>query len=139
MLFRSKAREQNRLSTLRMLKSALVNKSVERGRELDASESLQVVTTLIKQRRESIDQFTKAGRTELAGKEAAEIHILEAYLPPPLEAAELERAIDEAVQQAGASSPKDMGRVMKIAMAKIAGRGADGKVVNELVRRKLGG
>lgn len=134
-----KAKDQTRLSTLRMLKTALVNKNVERGHELDATESLQVVATLIKQRRESIDQFTKAGRTDLANKEAIELPILEAYLPPPLDQAELERVVVDAVQEAGASSPKDMGRVMKLVMAKLGGRGVDGKVVSELVRSKLAG
>jgi uncharacterized protein YqeY len=134
-----KSREQERLSTLRMLKTALVNKSIERGRALDEAESLQVVTTLIKQRRDSIDQFRNAGRHELADKEAGEIGILEKYLPPPVDQAELDRVVAEAIVESGATSARDMGKVMKAAMAKLAGRGVDGKTVNELVRRKLSG
>src|SRR5438093_2419272 len=126
-----------RLSALRMLKAALMNREVERGRALDDQESLQVVASLVKQRKDSIEQFTKGGRQDLADKEAAEIRVLEAYLPPAADPAAIERAVAEAIAETGATSSKDMGRVMKAAMAKLAGQTVDGKAVNELVRRKL--
>ncbi len=132
-----KAKDQARLSTLRMLKTALMNREIERGRALDENESRQVVMSLVKQRRDSIEQFTKGGRQDLADKETAEIAILESYLPPALDAAELERVVDAAIAESGASSAKDMGKVMKAVMAKLAGQTVDGKAVNELVRRKL--
>jgi uncharacterized protein YqeY len=128
-----------RLGALRMLKAALMNKEVERGRALDAAESLQVVAALVKQRRDSIEQFTKGGRMDLADKESAEIRVLDAYLPPAADPAVVERAVVEAIQETGATSPKDMGRVMKAAMAKLTGQSVDGKAVNELVRQKLAG
>ncbi len=134
-----KAHEAARLSTLRMLQAALVNRSVDRGRDLDEAESLQVVSTLVKQRRESIEQFLAGGRTDLADKERAEIAVLETYLPPALDSSEMDRAIDAAIAETGATSVKDLGRVMKAVMAKLAGRGADGKAINERVRQKLGG
>lgn len=130
--------ESLRLGALRMLKAALMNREVERGRALDEAESLQVVTSLVKQRKDSIEQFTKGGRQDLADKEAAEITILEAYLPPAADPAVIERAIDAAISDTGANSPKDMGKVMKAVMAKLAGQTIDGKTVNELVRRRLG-
>jgi uncharacterized protein YqeY len=130
-------RDPVRLTALRMLKAALTNREVERGRALDDVEALQVVVSLVKQRKDSIEQFTKGGRQDLADKEAAEIVVLEAYLPPAADPAEVERAVAEAIQETGAASPKDMGRVMKAAMAKLAGQSVDGKAVNELVRQKL--
>ena len=133
-----KAHDQTRLSTLRMLKTALVNRAVERGHELDQADSLQVVSSLVKQRRDSIDQFLKGGRKDLADKEAAEIGVLEGYLPPAAGPADIERAVEAAISETGASSVKDLGRVMKVVMAKLAGTGADGKLVSELVRRRLG-
>jgi len=133
-----KAHDQTRLSTLRMLKTALVNRAVERGHELDQADSLQVVSSLVKQRRDSIDQFLKGGRKDLADKEAAEIVVLEGYLPPAAGPADIERAVEAAISETGASSVKDLGRVMKVVMAKLAGTGADGKLVSELVRRRLG-
>jgi uncharacterized protein len=131
--------EPVRLGTLRMLKAALMNREVERGRALDDAESLQVVTSLVKQRRDSIDQFTKGGRQDLADKEAAEIRVLEAYLPAAADPATIDAAIDDAIKETGATSPKDMGRVMKAAMARLAGQSVDGKAVNERVRQKLTG
>ena len=128
-----------RLSALRMLKAALMNRDVEKGRALDDAEARQVVTSLVKQRKDSVDQFTKAGRQDLADKETAEIAVLETYLPAPADPAAIERAIAEAVAETGAASPKDVGRVMKAAMAKLAGQNVDGKAVNDLVRQKLGG
>ncbi len=128
-----------RLSALRMLKAALMNREVEKSRALDDAESRQVVTSLVKQRRDSIEQFDKAGRQDLVDKETAEIAILEQYLPPPLDAAALERAVADAIAETGAASPKDMGRVMKAAMARLAGQTVDGRLVNELVKKKLAG
>jgi uncharacterized protein YqeY len=133
-----KARDPARLAPLRMLKAALMNREVERGRALDEAESLQVVSALVKQRRDSIEQFTSGGRKDLADKEAAEITVLEGYLPAAASAADLELAVDAAIASTSATSQKDMGRVMKAAMAELAGKTADGKAVNELVRRKLG-
>jgi uncharacterized protein len=131
--------ESVRLATLRMLKAALMNREIERGRSLDESEERQVVTTLVKQRKDSIDQFTRGGREDLAKKEAAEIVVLEGYLPPAVDPAAVERAVADVIAELGAVSPKDMGRVMKAVMARMAGQTVDGKVVNELVRKKLAG
>ena len=131
--------EAPRLSALRMLKAALMNREVEKSRALDAAESLQVVSSLVKQRRDSIEQFQKGGRQDLVDKETAEIAILERYLPPPIDPAALERAVAEAIAETGAASAKDMGRVMKAAMARLSGQTVDGRVVNELVRKKLAG
>ena len=128
-----------RLSTLRMLKAALMNREIERGHTLDDGESLQVVASLVKQRKDSIEQFTQGGRPELADKEQAEIHILETYLPAAAEPAAVEQAVADAIQETGATSLKDMGRVMKAVMTRLAGQTIDGKAVNELVRRKLAG
>jgi hypothetical protein len=132
-------RDSARLSALRMLKAALVNREVERGRSLDDAEARQVVTSLVKQRNDSIEQFTKFGRLDLAGKEAAEIPVLEAYLPPAADPATVDRIVADAIAETGATSVKEMGRVMKVAMAKLAGQNIDGRRVNELVRTKLGG
>lgn len=128
-----------RLSSLRMLKAALMNKEVERGRALDDAESLQVVQSLVKQRKDSIEQFAKGGRQDLVDKESAEIKVLESYLPPAADPAVIERAVADAISDTGASSVKDMGKVMKAAMAKLAGQSVDGKAVNELVRQRLSG
>ena len=120
-----------------MLKAALMNREVEKKRGLDDSESRQVVSALVKQRKDSIEQFVGGGRQDLADREAAEIVVLEAYLPAAIDPAVLERAVVDAISETGASSPKDMGRVMKAVMAKLAGQAVDGKAVNELVRAKL--
>ncbi len=132
-----KARDATRLTALRMLKTALTNKSIEKGRALEEGEELQVVSSLVKQRRDSIEQFTAGGRTDLAAKEQAEITVLETYLPPAVSAEELERAVANAVAETGASAPKDIGKVMKAVMAALSGKTVDGKKVNELVRAKL--
>jgi uncharacterized protein len=132
-----RAKNQERLGPLRMLKAALMNKKVERGKDVTDSEAQAVVSTLVKQRKDSIEQFTNAGRQDLADKEKSELAILESYLPPPVSREELEKAVDEAVRTTGASSPKDMGGVMKAVMAGLAGRNADGKLINELVRARL--
>ena len=133
-----KAKDAGRLSALRMLKAAVMNKGVEKGRDLDDAEVLQVVSSLVKQRRDSIEQFSKAGRTDLVEKETAEVGILEDYLPPAASADEIDTAVAAAIAETGASSPKDMGKVMKAVMPKLAGKNADGRAVNEAVRRKLG-
>ena len=134
-----KSKDSARLSALRMLKTALMNREVERGRPLDDNEARQVVSTLVKQRRDSIEQFVKGSRQDLADKETAEIAILESYLPPPVSAADLERSVDAAIAATGATSAKDMGKVMKAVMAALGGQTVDGKAINELVRRKLAG
>ena len=131
--------DQIRLVALRMLKAALVNREIDRGRALDDGEARQVVGSLVKQRKDSIEQFTKGGRQDLADKEAAEIRVLESYLPPSADPAAVEQAVVLAIAETGATSPKDMGRVMKAAMAKLAGQSVDGKTVNDLVRQKLAG
>jgi uncharacterized protein len=129
--------EPVRLGALRMLKAAFMNREVERGHALDDTDARQVVASLVKQRKDSIEQFTKGGRQDLADKEAAEIRVLESYLPPAADPAVIDRAVAEAIAETGATSSKDMGRVMRAAMAKLAGQTVDGKAVNELVRRKL--
>jgi uncharacterized protein YqeY len=133
-----RAKDQARLSALRMAKAALMNKEVEKGRALEDPESEQVIASLIKQRRDSIEQFSKGGRADLVAKETAEIVTLEAYLPPPIDPAELEAAVDAAIAQTGASSAKDLGKVMKAVMSALGGRTVDGRAINELARRKLG-
>jgi uncharacterized protein len=132
-----RSREQITLDALRMLKTALTMKSVEKGRDLDDAESVQVVGALVKQRRDSVEQFTKAGRQELADKEAAEILVLQRYLPVAATPEEIAAAVDAAIEETGAASLKEMGRVMKAAIPRLAGKHADGKAVNEAVRRKL--
>jgi hypothetical protein len=134
-----KARDMLSLGTLRMLKTALTMKGVEKGRDLDDAESLQVVTSLVKQRRDSIEQFTNGGRKDLADKEAAEITVLERYLPPAASADDVAAAVEQAVAETGASTAKDMGKVMKATMAKLAGKAVDGKAVNEAVKKRLAG
>jgi uncharacterized protein YqeY len=134
-----KAREQIRLSALRMLKAAIMNKGVEKGRDLEDPEVLQLVASLVKQRRDSIEQFGKAGRIDLVEKETAEIAVLERYLPPGASPAEIEAAVAAAIADTGATSMKDIGKVMKAVMPMLGGKTADGKSVNEAVRRALGG
>jgi uncharacterized protein YqeY len=133
-----RAREPIRLGALRMAKAALMNTEVQRGRALEEAEAQQVITGLIKQRRDSIEQFRKGGRNDLADKEAAEIVILEAYIPPPIDPGEIDRAVDAAISETGATSAKDLGRVMKAVMTAFSGRVVDGKAINEAARRKLG-
>ncbi len=128
--------DRERLGPLRLLKTALVNRRVETGHALTDIEAQQVVESLVKQRKDAIDQFGLAGRDDLVQKERAEISVLETYLPPPADPAEIEQVVDAAISETGASA-KDFGRVMKVAMSKLAGRSVDGKAVNELVRRKL--
>ena len=134
-----KARDQTRLSALRMVKAALMNGEVSKGRALEEAEAQQVLASLIKQRRDSIEQFGAAGRQDLVDKETAEIGVLEKYAPPAASADELEQAVTAAIKDTGATTAKDMGRVMKAVMSALAGRSVDGKAVNELVRKKLAG
>src|SRR5919108_1725140 len=134
-----KAREQARLSALRMAKAALMNASVSKGRDLEEAEARQVLAGLIKQRRDSIEQFRAAGRNDLVEREAAEIGVLERYAPPAASSEDVARAVDAAIAETGAGSPKDMGRVMKAVMSALGGKTVDGKAVNELVRKKLSG
>src|SRR5579864_5491083 len=132
-------REKNelRLSVLRMVKSALKYKEVEKVRPLDDLESLQILQTLVKQRRESIDQFTKGGRKDLADKEAKEIAIIEEYLPAAPSDDEIHRAVEEAINEESADSLKQMGAVIKAARAKLEGKAIDGKVLSDRVRERL--
>ncbi len=133
-----KAREELRLSVLRMMKSALKLKQVELTRPLEDSEALAVLRTLVKQRHESAEQFHKGGREELATKEEAEIKIVEEYLPAAASDEEIESAVTAAIAETGAATAKDLGKVMKAAMVKLAGKNVDGKRVNEKARAKLG-
>jgi len=132
-------REKNelKLSVLRMVKSAFQLKSVEKMRPLEESESLQILQTLMKQRRESVEQFTKGGRNDLADKETKEIAIIESYLPAAPSNDDMEKAIAEAIQETGANSMKQMGAVVKAAKAKLEGKTVDGKLLSDLVREKL--
>lgn len=133
-----KAREELRLSVLRMAKSALKLKQVELGKPPDDAQAMAVLRTLVKQRRDSAEQFRKGGREELATKEEQEIKILEAYLPAGASDEEIDAAVAAAIAETAAATAKDVGKVMKAAMAKLAGKNADGKRVNEKVRAKLG-
>ena len=133
-----KAKEPARLTALRMLKAALMNKDMEKGRPLGAAEEQQIVASLIKQRRDSVEQFRAGSREDLAAKEEAEIAVLEAYLPPAISADTLAAAVDRALADTGAAGPKDIGRVMKVVMAALSDRAVDGRRINELVRQKLG-
>jgi uncharacterized protein YqeY len=133
-----KAKNAARLSALRMIKAAIMNKGVEKGRDLEDADVVQVIASLVKQRRDSIDQFAKAGRTDLVDKETAEIAVLEEYLPPAATAEDIDAAVASAIEETGSSSPKDIGKVMKAVMPKLAGKNADGRAINEAVRRKLG-
>lgn len=132
-----KAKDATRLTALRMLKTALTTRNIEKGRALDTAEDLQVVAALVKQRRDSIEQFEAAGRRELADKERAEIAILETYQPPAAGDDEIAAAVDAAITATGAATAKDMGKVMKAVMAALAGKTVDGRRVNELVRARL--
>ena len=133
-----KSKDPARLSSLRMMKAAIMNKDIEKGRDLEDAEVLQVFSSLVKQRRDSIEQFSKAGRTDLVAKETAEIAVLEEYLPPAATVAEIDAAVAAAVAETGATSAKDIGKVMKAVMPKLAGKSTDGRTINESVRRTLG-
>lgn len=132
-----KSKEAARLSTLRMVKAAVQNREIEKGEPLTDDEMAKLLQSLVKQRRDSVEQYEKAGREELAAKERAEIAVIEEYLPRAASREEIERAVAEAVAETGASSLKEMGAVMKAALARLAGSNADGRTVNEVVRSKL--
>ena len=134
-----KAKDELRTSVLRMVKSALKNKEVEKMKPLDETEATQLLQSLVKQRRESVEQFTKGGRLELAEKETKEIAIVEGYLPAAPTAEEMEQAVVAAIAETGATSAKQMGAVVKAARARLAGKNFDGKALSDLVRTRLGG
>lgn len=134
-----KKQEALRLSVLRMMKSALKLKQVELGKPLEDEAARAVLRTLVKQRKEAAEMFREGGRAELADKEIAEIGILEAYLPAAVTEAEMDAAIAAAFTETAATSPKDLGKVMKAAMARLAGKTVDGKRLSEIARAKLGG
>jgi uncharacterized protein YqeY len=134
-----KAREEQRLSTLRMVKTALKNREIDKMAPLDDKEAQQVLSTLIKQRKESVEQFTKGGRQEMADKEAAEIKLIEAYMPKAAGEDEIAAGVKAVIAEMGSPTMKDMGTVMKNVMARFSGAGlrVDGKIVSETVKREL--
>lgn len=132
-----RAREAERLGTLRLIKSALVNKEIERGRALEDGDERQVLQHMVKQRRDAIEQFKTGGRADLVAKDEAEIALLAGYLPPEADAGAIEAAVDAAIAETGASTIKDMGRVMKATQARLSEVTADGRLVSETVKRKL--
>lgn len=134
-----KAKDADKVSVLRMVKAALMNRQIDKGGELTDDEITKTLQTLVKQRRDSAEQYENAGRAELAAKENAEIAFIEAYLPQAASDDEIAAAVEAAVAETGASSIKDMGAVMKAAMANLAGKSADGKKVSEAVKNKLSG
>jgi len=132
-----KARDQLRMDVIRMIKAAVLNKEVEMKKDLDDAEMSRIMTTMIKQRKESVEQYEKGQRAELAAKERQEISIIEAYLPKALSSDELIQTVDAVIRETGANSAKDMGAVMKAVMARLAGQQVDGKQVSDLVRSRL--
>jgi hypothetical protein len=132
-----KAKDEMRLGALRMIKSALQKHQIDSMKPLNEAAELQVMSTLLKQRRESADLFRKGGREELAAKEEAEIKIIDSYLPAAPSESELQEAVNAAIAETGANSPKQMGAIMKAAQAKLAGKRIDGKALSELVNQKL--
>src|SRR5215468_11979441 len=134
-----KSKDPERLSTLRMVKTALKNREIDKMEALTDDEAIRVLQSLVKQRRDSIEQYQQAGRIELAEKEAAEIKVIEEYLPAALDEEAIARVVEETLAETGASSVKEMGAVMKAVMAKLAGQTVDGKAVNRIVKSKLGG
>jgi uncharacterized protein YqeY len=132
-----KAKDTIRTSVLRMVKANLMNKQIEKGVDLTDEEIIKALQTLVKQRRDSIEQYEKAGREELAQKEKTELVVIEEYLPQSAPPEEIEKAVEEAISETGAGSIKEMGAVMKAAQAKLAGKSADGKLVSEIVKAKL--
>lgn len=132
-----KAKDADRLSVLRMVKANLMNRKIDKGSELTDDEVLKALQTQVKQRRDSISSYENAGRADLAAKEAAEIGFIEVYLPQAATAEEIAAAVEAAANETGAASMKDMGTLMKAAMANLAGKNADGKMVSEAVKAKL--
>jgi uncharacterized protein YqeY len=133
-----KAQDANRTSTLRMVKAAMMNRQIEKGSELDDDEMQKLLRSLVKQRRDSIEQYEKAGRQELVDKEKAEIDVIETYLPQAASKEEIEQVVAAAIAETGATSMKDMGKVMKATQAALAGKNADGRLISEVVKTKLG-
>ncbi|MDT5122523.1 MAG: uncharacterized protein QOC96_2005 [Acidobacteriota bacterium] len=132
-----KAKDAARLSTLRMVKASVMNREIEKGGALTDEEMTKALQSLVKQRRDSVEQYEKAGRQELADKERAEIEVIESYLPQAATREEIEQAVTEAIRETNASSMRDMGAVMKQAQVRLAGRNADGRTVSEIVKAKL--
>jgi len=132
-----KAKDQLRMDVIRMIKAAAMNREIELKKDLDDAELSRIMAMLVKQRRESVEQYQKANRADLADKELKEISIIESYLPKAISADELRGLIDAVVRESGATSPKEMGAVMKAVMARLAGQNVDGKQVSELVRARL--
>ncbi len=132
-----KARDSARTSTLRMLKAAIVNRQIEKGGELDDEELLKLLRTQLKQRRDSVEQYLKGSRQDLADKELAEIAVIEAYLPQAASPEEIDQAVAAAIAETGATSMKEMGAVMKAVMPRLAGKNADGRAVSETVKARL--
>jgi uncharacterized protein YqeY len=133
-----RAQDAPRLSTLRMVKAAMMNRQIEKGGDLTDEEMAKMLASLLKQRRDSVEQYERGGRAELAAKERAEIAVIEAYLPQAATREEIEQAVSAAIAETGATSVKEMGAVMKAALARLAGRAADGRALSELVKAKLG-
>ena len=134
-----KAQDAQRTSTLRMVKAAMMNQKIEKGGELDDDEMQRLLRSLVKQRRDSIEQYEKAGRQELVDKEQAEITVIETYLPQAASVSEIEAAVTAVIAETGATSIKDMGKVMKAVQASLAGKNADGKMIADSVKAKLVG
>ena len=132
-----KAKDAARTSTLRMVKAAIMNREKESGGQINDEDVLKLLRSQVKQRRDSVEQYQKAGRQDLAEKETTEISVIESYLPQAASVAEIEQAVVEAIAESGASSMKDMGAVMKASMAKLAGKNAEGRLVSETVKKKL--
>lgn len=136
MVLAAKSKDKIRLSALRMLKSGLHNREIDAKRELTEGEFLQLLSSMVKQRRDSIEQFAKGGRTDLVEKEEAELKVIEEFLPAQLSEAELDASIADAIREVGAAGVRDMGKVMKVLMPKLTGR-ADGKAVGDKVKARL--
>jgi uncharacterized protein YqeY len=132
-----KAKDAARTSTLRMVKASVMNREIEKGGALEDEELTKALQSLVKQRRDSIEQYEKAGRQELADKERAEIEVIEAYLPQAASREEIERAVDAAIKETGATTMREMGAVMKAAQGRLAGQSADGRTLSEIVKAKL--
>jgi uncharacterized protein YqeY len=132
-----KAQDASRTSTLRMVKAAMMNRQIEKGSELDDDDMQKLLRSLVKQRRDSIEQYEKAGRQELVDKEKAEIDVIETYLPQAASREEIEQTVAAVIAETGASSMKDMGGVMKAVQAALAGKNADGRTISEVVKARL--
>jgi uncharacterized protein YqeY len=133
-----KSRDAARTSTLRMVKASVMNREIEKGGELSEEEMTRALQSLVKQRRDSVEQYEQGGRAELADKERAEIAVIESYLPQAASREEIEEAVAQAIQETGATGMREMGAVMKAAQSRLAGRNADGRTVSEIVKAKLG-